>query len=247
MAWEWSASPTCLPNGPANTRCSGFRPSSSPFEPSLYRLRSPLPGNGFRTPETEGPKPPPGGLHWRQRPHVRYLNRGNARKLRAIRQRPGNAGSNRTAWWWMESRSNRSQHPNSLIYGNLQGIFCSLQGIPPFDASETCAGSGDYGEIPYSAKQGIFLAGSGKLAAGTGIIPLRNHAISPPASCGACSRRPLRKASSGYKSDPEFRSSIFDGGITYLARSCRRRQCAAIAVISRALVAKMFLAPGPTD
>jgi len=26
---------------------TGFRPSSSPFEPSLYRLRSPLPGNGI--------------------------------------------------------------------------------------------------------------------------------------------------------------------------------------------------------
>jgi hypothetical protein len=27
------------------------------------------------------------------------LNRGNARKLGAIRQRPGNAGSHRSAWW----------------------------------------------------------------------------------------------------------------------------------------------------
>ena len=25
MAWELSASPTCLPNGPASTRCSSFR------------------------------------------------------------------------------------------------------------------------------------------------------------------------------------------------------------------------------
>src|SRR6266436_2031251 len=38
MAWEWSASPTCLPNGPASTRCSGFRANSSPFEPSLCQL-----------------------------------------------------------------------------------------------------------------------------------------------------------------------------------------------------------------
>jgi hypothetical protein len=35
MAWELSASPTCLPSGPASTRCSGFRRHSSPFEPSL--------------------------------------------------------------------------------------------------------------------------------------------------------------------------------------------------------------------
>ena len=31
MAWEWSALPTCLPNGPASTRCSGFRRNSSPL------------------------------------------------------------------------------------------------------------------------------------------------------------------------------------------------------------------------
>ncbi len=41
-------------------------------------------------------------LSVRQRRHARYLNRGNARKLRAIRQRPGNAGSHRTAWWARE-------------------------------------------------------------------------------------------------------------------------------------------------
>ena len=38
----------------------------------------------------------------RQRPHARYLNRGNARILRAILQRLGNAGSYRTAWWARE-------------------------------------------------------------------------------------------------------------------------------------------------
>ena len=41
-------------------------------------------------------------LSRRQRPHARYLNRGNARILRAILQRPGNAGSHRTAWWARE-------------------------------------------------------------------------------------------------------------------------------------------------
>jgi len=38
---------TCLPNGPASTRCLGFRPNSCPFEPNLWQLRSPLPGNGI--------------------------------------------------------------------------------------------------------------------------------------------------------------------------------------------------------
>jgi hypothetical protein len=47
MAWELSASPTCLLNGPASTRCWDFRRASSPFEPSLRRRRSPLPGNGI--------------------------------------------------------------------------------------------------------------------------------------------------------------------------------------------------------
>src|SRR5262249_18691275 len=63
---------------------------------------------------------------------------------------------NVNAWWWMQSRSNRSQHPNSLIYGNLQGIFCSLQGIPPLGTSKTHARLGDYTEIPYGKEQGIF-------------------------------------------------------------------------------------------
>ena len=36
-----------------------------------------------------------------------------------------------TAWWWMQSPTNWSPRLNSLIYGNLQGIFYSLQGIGP--------------------------------------------------------------------------------------------------------------------
>src|SRR6516162_7067020 len=58
MAWELSASPTCLPNGPASTSCLGFQRNSSPFEPSLWRLRSPLPGNGISRPEKNAPKRP---------------------------------------------------------------------------------------------------------------------------------------------------------------------------------------------
>ena len=41
-------------------------------------------------------------LSLQQRPHARYLNRGNARKLGAVRQRPGNVGLRRTAWWARE-------------------------------------------------------------------------------------------------------------------------------------------------
>jgi hypothetical protein len=65
MAWELSASPTWLPNGPVSTRCSGFRRNSCPFEPSLCRLRSPLPGNGFQGREKSvntSPEPQISGL-----------------------------------------------------------------------------------------------------------------------------------------------------------------------------------------
>jgi len=81
------------------------------------------PGNGFQTPETEGPKPPTGGLHSPQRPHGRYFNCGNAREWRAVRQRPGNVGSHWTAWWWMQPTSNQSPHPNSLLTAKLTAYF----------------------------------------------------------------------------------------------------------------------------
>src|SRR4029450_7503363 len=55
MAGELSAPPSCLPNGPASTRCLGFRRNSCPFEPSLCRLRSPLPGNGISGAEKNAP------------------------------------------------------------------------------------------------------------------------------------------------------------------------------------------------
>ena len=55
MAWELSASPTCLRNGPASTRCSDFLRASSPFELSLRRRRSPLPGNGISRAEKKAP------------------------------------------------------------------------------------------------------------------------------------------------------------------------------------------------
>jgi hypothetical protein len=39
-----------------------------------------------------------------QRPHTAHLNRGNARQLGVIPQRPGNGGSRKTAWWgWEDS------------------------------------------------------------------------------------------------------------------------------------------------
>jgi hypothetical protein len=93
-----SASPACamlLPSGPANTRCSVCR-----FDPGgLHVQLWPAPGTGLQSPETGSQNRRYRDLSRRQRPHVRIWTRGNARKLRAIRRRPGNIGSHRTAWW----------------------------------------------------------------------------------------------------------------------------------------------------
>src|SRR5262245_18412299 len=55
MAWELSASPTCLPNGPASTRCSGFRRNSSHSNQVSAEQWSPLPGSGISRGEKKGP------------------------------------------------------------------------------------------------------------------------------------------------------------------------------------------------
>jgi hypothetical protein len=100
----------------------------------------------------------------------RIWTRGNARKLRAIRQRPGNIGSHRTAWWWMQPGSNRSPHLNSLLAGNLAGNF--LKKGPPraILASKTRAASTAYNQIPCSTEQGIFLHEQGILSREQGIL-----------------------------------------------------------------------------
>jgi hypothetical protein len=68
-------------------------------------------------------------LSRRQRPHARYLNRGNARILRAILQRPGNAGSHRTAWWAREDSNLQPDRYNYFI-GSTDGIYISLSFQP---------------------------------------------------------------------------------------------------------------------
>ena len=98
-----------LPSGAANTPCSVCR-----FDPGgLHVQLSPAPGTALQSPETGSQNRRYRNLGLQQRPHAWYLNRGNARKLRAICLRPGNAGSHRTAWWWMQPPSNRS-HPSEF-------------------------------------------------------------------------------------------------------------------------------------
>src|SRR5262245_3778517 len=55
MAWELSASPTCLPNGPDSTRCSGFRRTSYHSNRVSAEQWSPWPGNGISRAEKKAP------------------------------------------------------------------------------------------------------------------------------------------------------------------------------------------------
>ena len=67
-------------------------------------------------------------LNRRQRPHARYLNRRNARKLRAIRQRPGNAGSYRSAWWgWKDSNLQPGRYERTSPASRGKAAFSALR------------------------------------------------------------------------------------------------------------------------
>jgi len=46
----------------------------------------------------------------------RIRTRENARKLRAIRQRPGNAGSHRTVWWAREDSNLQPDRYERMVY-----------------------------------------------------------------------------------------------------------------------------------
>src|SRR5690242_10752727 len=57
-AWVLPASPTCLPNGRGNARCSAFHPTDPAFEPCLHQRRSPPPGNAILQGRDKGPERP---------------------------------------------------------------------------------------------------------------------------------------------------------------------------------------------
>src|SRR5436305_3880943 len=72
----------------------------------------PAPGNGFRTRETEGPKPPIWAVFIRRRDRTPGISTAETpRKLRAIGQRPRNAGSQWTAWWSERDSNHESGRP----------------------------------------------------------------------------------------------------------------------------------------
>jgi hypothetical protein len=157
-----------LPSGPANTRCSACR-----FDPGGLHVQLRLaPGTGLQSRETGSQNRRYRDLSRRQRPHLRIRTRGNARKLRAIRQRPGNIGSHRTAWWWMQPGSNLSPPQNSLLAGNLAGNFLKKGPRRAILVSKTRAASSIYNQIPCSTEQGIFLHEQGILSREQGILRL---------------------------------------------------------------------------
>jgi hypothetical protein len=65
-----------------------------------------------------------------QRPQTAHLNHGNARKLRVIRQRLGNGGSYRTAWW---SREDSKCVPGTQSYRT--GLCEAASGLARLGAS----------------------------------------------------------------------------------------------------------------
>ena len=136
------------------------------------------PGTGLESPET-------GSQNWRrrtlsrqQRPYAGYLNPRNARKTRAIPQRLANAGSYRSAWWWMQSPSNgSSRHPKFPDMRESAGNFSRPAGNLPEAVARTRVDSGGYSEIPYATEQGICCHGSGKWEMGMG-----NWKLEPPSA-----------------------------------------------------------------
>jgi hypothetical protein len=86
-----------LRSGHASMRCSVCR-----FDPGGLQQLRPAPGTGLECPETGGQTLRYRDLSRHQRPQAPRFNRENARKLRAVSERPGNVGSHWTAWWARE-------------------------------------------------------------------------------------------------------------------------------------------------
>src|SRR5262249_27079909 len=99
MAWELSASPTCLPNGPASTRCSGFRCNSCPFEPSLCRTAVSVAGKR----DFQGGEKSPHRSPEQQISSLRdQVVVQKPRQIGAPRTPSGNLHTCESAWWARE-------------------------------------------------------------------------------------------------------------------------------------------------
>jgi hypothetical protein len=88
--------------------------------------------------------------------------------MRGIRQRLGNAGSYRTAWWWMQPGSNRSPRPKFPANREIYREFCRIWPFAAIFVFIRRANSNGYSQIPYATEQGIFAAITGNFLQRTG-------------------------------------------------------------------------------
>ena len=84
------------------------------------------PGTGLESPETGSRNRRSRALQPPAETAPGYLNRGNARKMRAIPQRLANAGSYRSAWWWTRSDANPSPQPKFPNNREKYREFCKI-------------------------------------------------------------------------------------------------------------------------
>ena len=96
-----------------------IEPASTEFEPSLWHQNT----------DIEGWRPETGARNWARAEKIADVwvtetwgRRANARECRHYLFGSDIAGRDRTAWLRTQSDANRSQMPNSLITGKIQGI-----------------------------------------------------------------------------------------------------------------------------
>src|SRR5262245_11717451 len=159
VEWGSHASWTCLPNGRVSGRFSDFRHNSRHSNHVSATEVSVSQETGFWVQRQRPPISSEPGTLRLQRLHRRHT----ARQFGASCTSPGNLRNRRNAWWRTHSGSNLSPRPNSLLNGNLQGIFSICREFDNWTHRKRplvwCLKT----EIPYAKEQGIFRRGSGKL------------------------------------------------------------------------------------
>ncbi len=93
-------------------------------------------------------------------------------RAQTIRQRPGNIGSRRTAWWWMQSDANPPQHANFPDNRENNREFCRIRPSTAIFMSDQRADSMPCSGIPYATEQGIFKRVSGNFSRITGNLEI---------------------------------------------------------------------------
>ena len=106
------------------------------------------------------------------RPSLWRPKRGNeARQTWAMRESPGNLLKRRSAWWWMQSRSNLSLP----AFGEMQGDFDEMQGEPIQFLAESHCAVRSCNEFSLSKEQG----GASGFAGKSRVARYRDQELSP--------------------------------------------------------------------